>query len=84
MGNWNTKKFLHVDDLASAIHFIAENNISEDILNVGSGDEVTINELVKKIKNIVGFKGDILFDKSMPDGNPENCLLVVTKRFRLE
>ena len=68
------REFLHVDDLASAIHFIAENNISEDILNVGSGDEVTINELVKKIKNIVGFKGDILFDKSMPDGNPRKLL----------
>tara|TARA_B000000565_G_scaffold41440_2_gene27606 strand:+ start:2487 stop:3410 length:924 start_codon:yes stop_codon:yes gene_type:complete len=75
---WGTgtpkREFLHVDDLASAIHFIAENNISEDILNVGSGDEVTISELVKKIKNIVGFKGDILFDKSMPDGNPRKLL----------
>ena len=75
---WGTgtpkREFLHVNDLASAIHFIAENNISEDILNVGSGDEVTINELVKKIKNIVGFKGDILFDKSMPDGNPRKLL----------
>ena len=75
---WGTgtpkREFLHVDDLASAIHFIAENNISEDILNVGSGDEVTISELVKKIKNIVGFKGDILFDESMPDGNPRKLL----------
>tara|TARA_B000000609_G_C24182404_1_gene360186 strand:+ start:7636 stop:8559 length:924 start_codon:yes stop_codon:yes gene_type:complete len=75
---WGTgtpkREFLHVNDLASAIHFIAENNISEDILNVGSGDEVTISELVKKIKNIVGFKGDILFDKSMPDGNPRKLL----------
>ena len=75
---WGTgtpkREFLHVDDLASAIHFIAKNNISEDILNVGSGDEVTISELVKKIKNIVGFKGDILFDKSMPDGNPRKLL----------
>ncbi len=75
---WGTgtpkREFLHVDDLASAIHFIAENNISEDILNVGSGDEVTISELVKKIKNIVGFKGDIIFDKSMPDGNPRKLL----------
>ena len=75
---WGTgtpkREFLHVDDLASAIHFIAENNISEDILNVGSGDEVTISELVKKIKNLVGFKGDIIFDKSMPDGNPRKLL----------
>ena len=75
---WGTgtpkREFLHVDDLASAIHFIAKNNISEDILNVGSGDEVTISELVKKIKNIVGFKGDILFDESMPDGNPRKLL----------
>ena len=74
-GTGNPKReFLHVDDLANAIFFIVENKINEDILNVGSGEEIMIKDLVSKIKNIVGFEGKIIYDESMPDGNPRKLL----------
>ncbi len=74
-GTGNPKReFLHVDDLANAIFFIVENKINEDILNVGSGEEIMIKDLVSKIKNIVGFEVKIIYDESMPDGNPRKLL----------
>ena len=68
------REFLHVDDLASAIMFILENKIDNDLLNIGSGQEVTILELAKKIKKIVNFEGELIFDSSKPDGNPRKLL----------
>ena len=46
----------------------------EDILNVGSGQEVSIKELAIKIKNVIDFQGDLKFDKTKPDGNPRKLL----------
>ena len=43
-------------------------------MNIGSGEEVTIQELVYKLKDIIGYKGEIVFDTSMPDGNPRKLL----------
>lgn len=75
---WGTGKpmreFLHVDDLASAILFFIEKKIFNGLFNVGSGDEVSISELVDILKNIIQFKGKILYDKSKPDGNPRKLL----------
>tara|TARA_B000000475_G_scaffold249454_1_gene225099 strand:- start:934 stop:1857 length:924 start_codon:yes stop_codon:yes gene_type:complete len=75
---WGTGKplreFLYVDDLASCIETILSNDIKEDILNVGSGEEVTISELSELIKEVVGYEGNILLDKSKPDGNPRKLL----------
>ena len=62
------REFLHVDDLASACIFIMENNFEEKLFNVGSGEEISILNLAKLIKNIVGYEGEIVFDKSKPDG----------------
>lgn len=72
---WGTGKpyreFLCVDDLASAILFLMENkdfnNIGE-FINVGTGEDLTIFELVNLIKNVVGYKGEIIFDETKPDG----------------
>ena len=50
------------------------NDIKIDLINVGSGEEVSIIELAEKIKNIVGFEGDLSFDNSKPDGNPRKFL----------
>lgn len=75
---WGTgnplREFLHVDDLSKAILFVEENNIENEILNVGSGYEISIKDLSVKIKDIVGFSGELFFDKSMPDGNPRKLL----------
>lgn len=75
---WGTgqpkREFLYVDDLANAINFIINENIEEDLLNVGSGQEITIEELVYKIKKVINYKGEITFDNSMPDGNPRKLL----------
>ena len=75
---WGTGKplreFLYVDDLSDAINFLIENNYEPSIINVGSGEEVSIMELIHKIKEIVDFKGEIIFDDSMPDGNPRKLL----------
>lgn len=75
---WGTGKpkreFLYVDDLALAIKFIIKNNINDELLNIGSGEEVSILELAEIIKNIVGFEGKITFNKNMPDGNPRKLL----------
>jgi len=75
---WGTGKplreFLYVDDLADAINFIIQNNIEEEILNVGSGEEVSIRNLVKKVKEIINYEGELYFDSSIPDGNPRKLL----------
>ena len=75
---WGTGKplreFLYVDDLSLAINFIIENEITTDLLNIGSGDEISIKELAEKIKAVVGFKGVLQFDESKPDGNPRKLL----------
>jgi len=75
---WGTGKpkreFLHVDDLSDAILFLIKNNISDSLINIGSSSEVTISNLANIIKNAVGYDGEIVFDKSKPDGNPQKLL----------
>ena len=75
---WGTgaplREFLYVDDLAQAIEFIILNDIEEEVLNVGSGFEVSIINLVELIKDTIGYKGEIIFDKNYPDGNPRKLL----------
>ena len=75
---WGTgsplREFLYVDDLASAISFIIENNIEDELLNIGSNEEVSIKELVSSLIEVVDFKGEIVFNKNYPDGNPRKLL----------
>jgi GDP-L-fucose synthase len=68
------REFLHVDDLANACVFVMEHNISDRIYNVGSGVEVSIRELARTVMEVVGFKGEIFFDPSKPDGTPRKLL----------
>ena len=69
---WGTGKplreFLHVDDLASAVFFVMNTPVKHDLLNVGSGEEISIEELAQLIQKIVGHQGDILWDHTKPDG----------------
>lgn len=79
---WGTgdprREFLYVDDLAEACVFLMRNYNEEGIINVGVGKDITIRELANKIKAIVGFGGDLNFDRTKPDGTPRK-LLDITK-----
>ena len=76
------REFLHVDDMAAACIFLMEQYNEEGIVNVGCGSDISIGELALLIKNIVGFKGEILFDASKPDGTMRK-LMDVSKINRL-
>ncbi len=67
------REFLHVDDLAEAIEKILL-SFEGEVINVGSNDELSIMELSNIIKDVVGFKGEIIFDSSKPDGTPRKKL----------
>ena len=83
---WGTGKpkreFLHVDDLAEACIYLM--NLPDDklslkgspLFNIGTGTDLTVGELAELIKKITGFKGDISYDTSKPDGTPQKCLYV--------
>jgi GDP-L-fucose synthase len=62
------REFLHVDDLADALVFLAKSYSAEEIVNIGSGEEISISSLAHMIADIAGFRGDLVFDASKPDG----------------
>ena len=68
------REFLFVDDLAEAINFLLDLEVDYDILNVGSGKEISIYDLAVKIKQVIGYDGQLIFDSSMPDGNPRKLI----------
>ena len=79
---WGTgnplREFLHVNDLAKAcIHFMLSYNEKSPV-NIGTGKDISIHDLATEIKKIVGFEGEIIWDKNKPDGTPRK-LLDVTK-----
>jgi len=76
------REFLHVDDLADACLFLMHNYNSSEIINIGTGKDLSIAELAYLIKDIVGYDGNIIFDTSKPDGTPRK-LLDVSKIFNM-
>lgn len=68
------REFLHVDDLAAACVFLLEKYDSAEIVNVGRGEDVSIRELAELICDVVGFKGELSWDTSKPDGTPRKLL----------
>ena len=75
---WGTgnplREFLYVDDLADAALFLMDPCQGQDVVNIGSGCEVSIRDLVLLIKDIIGFQGEVVFDTSKPDGMPRKLL----------
>ena len=75
---WGTgtpkREFLYVDDLADACVHLMNTYNSGDIVNIGSGEDVSIKELAMLIKDIIGYTGDIHFNTNMPDGTPRKLL----------
>ncbi len=68
------REFLYVDDLALSIEFIIKNKIQKDLINIGSGEEISILNLAKTLKKLINFNGELIFDSSKPDGNPRKLL----------
>lgn len=77
-GTGNPKReFMYVDDMADACVFLMEKFSAKDIgelINIGTGEDCTIRELAELIKDVVGFKGELLFDPTKPDGTPRKLL----------
>jgi GDP-L-fucose synthase len=75
---WGTgrpfREFLHVDDLAGACVFLMKTYHGSEIINIGTGTDLTIRDLAEMIKDIVSFKGDIVWDSTKPDGTPRKLL----------
>ena len=68
------REFMHCDDLADALMFLLKNYSGYEHINVGSGDEVSIRELVGVIAEVVGYEAKIVWDKSKPDGTPRKLM----------
>lgn len=75
---WGTgaplREFLYSDDLGAACVYLMRNYNEEQFINVGSGSEISIKELAELIKDVIGFKGEIVWDKSKPDGTPRKLM----------
>ena len=75
---WGTgtphREFLHVDDCASACLFLLEKYDSPEIVNVGCGEDISIRELAELVCQVVGFDGELSWDKTKPDGTPRKLL----------
>lgn len=68
------REFMYIDDLADACVFLMEENYSGNLINIGTGEDITIRELAETVKDVIGFKGSISFDASKPDGTPRKLL----------
>ena len=68
------REFLYVDDLADACVFLMEAGYDGPLLNVGTGEDVTISQLAETVMDVVGFDGRIVYDRSKPDGTPRKLL----------
>jgi GDP-L-fucose synthase len=75
---WGTgspkREFLYVDDLGEACVFLMQNYESPEIINVGTGEDISIRELTELIADVVGYTGEIVWDTSKPDGTPRKLL----------
>ncbi|RFM26660.1 GDP-L-fucose synthase family protein [Deminuibacter soli] len=75
---WGTgtplREFLHADDLAGACMFLMENYNEAGLVNVGVGEDITIADLARLVKSIVGYEGDIVFNTEKPDGTPRKLM----------
>ena len=69
-----TREFLYVEDAAEAIVVAAEKYSKAELVNLGSGEEITIRDLVEQIRSLVGYKGAVRWDASKPDGQPRRSL----------
>jgi GDP-L-fucose synthase len=68
------REFLHADDLADACVFLMNTYSEEGLVNIGTGEDISISDLALMIKEVVGFEGAIVYDASKPDGTPRKLM----------
>jgi GDP-L-fucose synthase len=75
---WGTGKprreFMHVDDMAQACWYMLDQEVGGELINIGTGEDVTIAEFADLIAKVVGYGGKIIYDSSKPDGTPRKLL----------
>lgn len=75
---WGTgtpkREFLFADDLAEACYYLMQNYNEEGLVNIGTGEDISIKDLALLIKDIIGYEGGIKFDSSKPDGTPRKLM----------
>jgi len=75
---WGTgspkREFLHVDDMADASIYLMLNYDEKELVNVGTGEDVTIKELALLVKDVIGFQGELVWDTTKPDGTPRKLM----------
>ncbi|MDB5011960.1 MAG: GDP-L-fucose synthase [Daejeonella sp.] len=75
---WGTgnprREFLFADDLAEACYYLMQNYNEPNLINIGTGEDVTIKELALIVKKIIGFEGEVVFDSTKPDGTPRKLM----------
>lgn len=75
---WGTgspmREFLFADDLADACYYLMENYNEPNLINIGTGEDLTIKDLALAVKKTVGFEGELVFDTSKPDGTPRKLM----------
>jgi GDP-L-fucose synthase len=75
---WGTgtpsREFMHVDDMARACWYMLDKNVGGELINIGTGEEITIAKLAILMAKIVGYKGRIVYDSTRPDGTPRKLL----------
>ena len=75
---WGTgtpkREFLYADDLAEACTYLMDNYNEKELINIGTGEDISIEELAVLVKDIIGFKGPLVFDKTKPDGTPRKLM----------
>jgi GDP-L-fucose synthase len=75
---WGTglpkREFLHADDLADACVYLMNTYSEEGLVNIGTGEDIAISDLALMIKEVVGYKGNVVYDQSKPDGTPRKLM----------
>jgi GDP-L-fucose synthase len=68
------REFLFTDDLANACYYLMQNYDEPELINVGTGEDITIKDLALLIQKVIGFEGELVFDTSQPDGTPRKLM----------
>ncbi len=68
------REFLFADDLADACYYLMENYNEAHLINIGTGEDLTIKDLALLIKKVIGFEGELTFDSTKPDGTPRKLM----------
>lgn len=68
------REFLHVDDLADACYFLMLNYDGKDFVNIGCGEDLSIKDLAEMVQDVIGHKGEIVWDSNKPDGTPRKLM----------